>query len=53
MKKNILVSTYGITWYLITEILGLTNPLDLHFYDKHPAAADISDLRKKYSITPS
>ena len=50
--KNILVSTYGITWYLITEILGLTNPLDLHFYDKHPAAADISDLRKKYSIEP-
>ncbi len=50
--KNILVSTYGITWHLITEILGLTNPRDLPFYDNHPAATDISDLRKRYGIQP-
>ena len=50
--KNILVSTYGTTWHLIAEILGLTNPCDLPFYDNHPAASDISDLRRKYSIEP-
>ncbi len=50
--KNVLVSTYGTTWHLIAEILGLTNPCDLPFYDNHPAASDISDLRRKYSIEP-
>ena len=50
--KNILVSTYGTTWYLIAEILGLTNPRDLPFYDNHPATAEISDMRRKYNIQP-
>lgn len=50
--KNILVSTYGTTWYLMAEILGLTNPDDLPFYAGHPRAADVSALRGRYGIEP-
>jgi len=50
--KNILVSTYGTTWHLMLELLGLTNPTDLPFYNRHPDAASISALREKYSIDP-
>ena len=48
--KNILVSTYGTTWHLMTELLGLTNPGDLPFYANHPDYAEISALRERYSL---
>lgn len=50
--KNILVSTYGITWYLMTELLGFTNPGDLPFYADHPDKMAIDDIRKRYGIEP-
>lgn len=48
--KNILVSTYGTTWHLMPELLGLTNPTDLPFYSAHPCSVDILALRAEYSL---
>lgn len=50
--KNILVSTYGTTWYLVLELLGFTNPDDFHLYANHPEKSLIDSFRNDYGIQP-
>ena len=50
--KNILVATYGTTWYLVLELLGFTNPDDFHLYANHPEKTLIDSFRKDYNIRP-
>ena len=50
--KNILVATYGTTWYLILELLGFTNPDDFHLYANHPEKTLIDSFRNDYGILP-
>jgi len=51
--KNILISTYGTTWYLALELLGFTNPDDLSTYNNHPEKNRIKEFRDNYNIQPA
>ena len=50
--KNILVATYGTTWYLVLELLGFTNPDEFRLYANHPEKTLIDSFRKEYGIRP-
>lgn len=52
MGKNLLISTLGITWEIIPEILGFTNFDYYSLYSKHPKIDEILYQKKLYNIEP-
>ena len=48
-NKNILVTTLGVSWQILPELVGWTNPDD---YDFFTGNIDASSLRNKHRIQP-
>lgn len=51
MRKNILVSTFGISEALIFELLGFTNPDNSQLYQNYSGIAQLESMRKKHAIS--
>ena len=43
---NILLTTFGLTWQIVPEIVGLTNPLDVPLYTHYPAKHQLLHFRE-------
>jgi adenosine deaminase len=50
---NILITTFGLTWPVLPELIGFTNPEVFDFYRNHPDVAEINYLRIRHDILPS
>ena len=51
-QKNILVTSFGMSWGIIPELLGFTNPNTYNFYKNHHRHEKIRELRIKHDIQP-
>ncbi|MDY0132212.1 MAG: CRISPR-associated ring nuclease [Desulforegulaceae bacterium] len=47
---NILLTTFGISWQIIPEIIGFTNPETINLYKNHKDILEIEEKRKKHNI---
>ena len=47
--RDILVVTMGMTWQIVPELLGFTNP-GLGYYSEHPRLSEIEELRGEYCL---
>ena len=43
---NILLTTFGISWQIIPEIIGFTNPETINLYKNHKDILEIEEKRK-------
>ncbi|MBW1936917.1 MAG: hypothetical protein JRI84_15470 [Deltaproteobacteria bacterium] len=50
---NILVTTFGATWQIVPEVLGLTNPGLVDLYANHPDIESIRRSRRDAGIGPA
>ena len=50
--KNILATSFGTSWPIIPELLGLTNAEQYDFYRYHPQADKIEAQREEFGILP-
>ena len=50
--SNLLFTTIGLSWQIVPELFGFTNPEALPLYQHHPASARIAELRGKYGVCP-
>jgi len=51
-KNTILLTTMGTTWQIIPELIGFTNPETIDLYQNHSDSIEITQLRKKFAISP-
>jgi adenosine deaminase len=49
---NILITTFGVTWQIVPELLGFTNPGLVDLYANHPQLEMIRRSREDASIGP-
>ena len=49
---NLLLTTLGMSWAIVPELLGFTNPEQLDLYAHHQEAEKIASDRKSYDIQP-
>ena len=49
---DILFTTIGLSWQIVPELFGFTNPGALPLYQQHPASGRIAELRGKYGVSP-
>jgi len=49
---NILVTTFGLTWPVLPELIGFTNPGAFDFYGNHSQHPALEKLRSDYGILP-
>jgi len=49
---RILITTLGIKWALVPELLGFTNPQLIDVYRNHPRRSEIEQQKARYNITP-
>jgi adenosine deaminase len=50
---NILITTFGLTWQVVPELLGFTNPGLVNLYGHHPRRAEIDTARRVALIQPA
>ncbi|MFH0997715.1 MAG: hypothetical protein V1844_19800 [Pseudomonadota bacterium] len=50
--SNILVTTMGLSWQRLPQILGLTNPNVVDLYRFHPSNNQIERVREEFGILP-
>ncbi|MFP4531457.1 MAG: CRISPR-associated ring nuclease [Desulfobacterales bacterium] len=50
--SNILFTTIGLSWQIVPELFGFTNPDTLPLYKHHSGAGRIAELRGKYDVSP-
>ena len=50
--SNILVTTMGLSWQNLPQILGLTNPNVVDLYRFHPSNDRISRVREEFDLQP-
>ncbi|MBI5592576.1 MAG: hypothetical protein HY881_19080 [Deltaproteobacteria bacterium] len=50
--SNILVTTMGLSWQNLPQILGLTNPNVVDLYRFHPSNDRIARIREEFGIQP-
>jgi adenosine deaminase len=50
--SNILVTTMGLSWQILPQILGLTNPNVLDLYRFHPSNDRIARVREEFGLQP-
>lgn len=50
--KNILVTTFGVTWAILPELIGFSNPGDFDLYMNHTLAHQIQKDRVNNHIDP-
>ena len=49
---NLLFTTLGMSWAIVPELLGFTNPQQLDLYAHHPESEQIAADRELYEIQP-
>ena len=49
---NLLLTTLGMSWAIVPELLGFSNPQQLDLYAHHQEAEKIASDRKSYDIQP-
>ncbi len=49
---NLLLTTLGMSWAIVPELLGFTNPQQLDLYAHHPESGKIVADREHYDIQP-
>jgi adenosine deaminase len=50
--SNVLVTTMGLSWQYLPQILGLTNPNVVDLYRFHPSNDRIAQIREEFCIQP-
>ncbi len=50
--KVVLLTTLGLSWAVIPELLGFTNPACVNLYQKHPDAGRIEAMRAGCRVAP-
>ena len=50
--SNILVTTMGLSWQNLPQVLGLTNPNVVDLYRFHPSNDRIVRIREEFGLQP-
>lgn len=51
-RGPVLLTSLGLSWAVVPELYGLTNPGRLDLYARHPEAARLAALRERYAVEP-